>query len=207
MSKRIKHNPGYWLRQIKAIRRRRRAFNTSAFWEENKELRGYIRPPEFFGSEYMLEKAEQADWQGCHMDIVEFAHYFVRACRKVGIPMYVHTAYRDPVVQVRLYRKGLSEIIAAGPHQRGAAVDIVSATNHWNVSQDFCDFVGELGKQTAKRLSTKIIWGGDFTSLYDPMHWQLADWRSEPPVFPSKPVHIPQFSKRMLNFGRISDAV
>jgi len=136
---------------------------------------------EFTQRRYLLQH-ERADWSGVSPIINEFTHRLMWRLRKNGFPTYVHTALRTPEEQERLFLIGNSRIRKNGPHNRGAAVDIVHCDFHWNAHPDFWAYIGNAGKDIARQYDLPIEWGGDFVSLYDPAHWQLKDWQKKPVV-------------------------
>lgn len=150
----------------------------------NESVRAYQRPRDFFNSEYYLKLHDRADYRNCPAQLRLFVWRYMRALRARGLPFYVHTCYRTPEEQAKLKKRGFSKT-ASGPHQRGAAVDIVSAIDHWEIPEDLWYYVGTLGEQIAADTffgngiddkPQKIEWGGRFKGLYDPAHWQLRDW-------------------------------
>ena len=142
---------------------------------------------------YMMKLHARADWNGTDPILFEFARKYYNALRRLNIPMYVHTAYRSPQLQEKLADMGHSTV-RSGPHQRGAALDIVHAHFHWNLDQDFWWFVGEVGERIVRQNNYPIEWGGRFKSLWDPAHWQVKDWRERKPFEASpamKVEHVP----------------
>jgi hypothetical protein len=163
------------------------------------ELHKYKTPPINRSSNYMLKLHERADWAGTDQELKDFVRKFFNALRRADVPVYVHTAYRTPQLQEKLKSKGFSKV-ASGPHQRGAAVDIVHAHYHWNCSNRFWDYMGAVGKQVINNNGYKIEWGGDW-KFYDPAHWQLADWKKQPVVEQSLPTfRRSPFSKNNTEF-------
>lgn len=136
-----------------------------------------------FTSTRILRLHDRANWVDCDPQIMWFAGTLVLALRKRGLPFYVHTAYRSPQLQAQLQRAGYSNL-SSGPHQRGAAVDIVHCYYHWNVPGDnpLWRYVGLLGEHIIRQNSLPIEWGGRWRRPYDPAHWQLKHWRDLPKV-------------------------
>lgn len=151
------------------------------------------RPASYFRQDRYLRYYERADWYGVAMPLRLFTWRFMRALRARGIPMYVHTAYRDLATQKELQARGFSKL-SSGPHQRGSAVDIVHAEYHWDIPEAAWYYIGTLGEQVASQLAlgpsfgtrpedkkpVHVQWGGRFQSIYDPCHWQLDDWKRRP---------------------------
>lgn len=149
-----------------------------------------------FNTHYMLKMHQRAEWAGVDPVIKEFTRKLFYALRKQGFPMYVHTALRSHELQIKLYQAGHSKV-SNGPHQRGAAVDVVHAFEHWDLPKDVWWHIGRTGKKIIKNNRYPIEWGGDFKSLYDPAHWQLKDWRKKVPV-----VFTPQISVKRSPYSR-----
>jgi hypothetical protein len=139
----------------------------------------------YFNGEYQLRLHDRADWTGVDYNLRLFSWRFLRALRARGLPFYVHTAYRSPEEQLKAFEQGFSGL-KSGPHQRGAAVDIVSSAEHWNIPKELWEYVGTLGEAVARDTNfpagVKIEWGGRWQGLYDPAHWQLANWVDKPVV-------------------------
>lgn len=134
----------------------------------------YKAPPEFFTSEKQMKLNERAIWNGVDPLIQYFAGALIEELRKYDLPFYVHTAYRSPELQSALKRRGYSQV-ESGPHQRGAAVDIVHSHYHWADDRRLWLFVGTVGEHIIKQRNLPIEWGGRW-KFYDPAHWQLSDW-------------------------------
>lgn len=135
--------------------------------------------PSRLSSENYLEQLGRADWQHTDTDMRIFAAALVIELQKRGLPFYVHTAYRTRKEQDRLYNKGRSKALwPRAPHCQGKAVDIVHSAFHWELTKQEWAWVGQIGKNLAKRLGIEVTWGGDW-SFYDPAHWELTDWRAD----------------------------
>ena len=143
-------------------------------WQGPERLR---RTSAFFTSEPMLKLHDRADWQLCSDPLKLFAARYVEAARKLGIPLYVHSAFRTEEEQAALHKKGRSRAVYPfASHCQGKAVDVVHASYHWMLSNDEWAFLGRLGKDVADRTGIEMTWGGDW-SFYDPAHWEIKDWR------------------------------
>lgn len=132
----------------------------------------------YFTIDAYLRQHNRADWQHVDPRMRLFAARLLEALRKRGIPFYVHGAFRTRSEQNAAFSAGRSKMrwpFAA--HCQGAAVDIVSAQFHWDLSRQEWSAVGNIGKQIAASMSLPLVWGGDW-SFYDPAHWELPDWRS-----------------------------
>lgn len=142
------------------------------------ELRGLIDFP-FTFSERFVDQQGRADRTGAHPDILAFERKFVARCKKLGVPMFAHCVVRGSAEQNAAFRAGHSKARAGeSPHNYGAAVDLIHGTKGWNLTRKQWDILGHIGKDLAEQAQLSIVWGGDFKSLYDPAHWELADWRA-----------------------------
>jgi hypothetical protein len=191
------------------IRRLRGRMPVAAFDEVEPvpELRGFIDSlgryrvtKSDLSSTRVLRLHERANWTDCDLRIMWFAGTLVLKLRERGFPFYVHTAYRSPALQRQLQAAGHSKV-KSGPHQRGAAVDIVHCFYHWNVPADdpLWRYVGLLGEHIIRQNSLPIEWGGRFKSLFDPAHWQLKEWRQYPPIH--DPTEVKLTPTAAVNFG------
>ena len=110
--------------------------------------------------------------------IIEFTTHFLRELQKRGYPMFPFEFYRSPERQARLKKQGVSNAgPGSSPHQWGLAVDIVHFGRYWDLTRKEWEIIGAIGKEVARRRNIPIIWGGDFKSLWDPAHWEIAHWR------------------------------
>jgi len=136
----------------------------------------YQDVPSYFTSEHFLKLSHRADWHLTDARLIKFSDTLRKRMRDMQIPVYVHTAYRSPTLQKKLRDMGHSQL-SDGPHQRGAAVDIVHAHFHWKAGDDYWALSGRIGKEIASTQGLKLDWGGDWKKFYDPAHWQFTDWR------------------------------
>lgn len=145
----------------------------------HETIKGYRAPDQYFTQRTMMLLNERADWTGVDIRLQWFAGKLLTELRSRSIPAYVHTAFRSQQLQQELHRAGYSTV-KSGAHQRGAAVDIVSATHHWNSHDHWWKYVGLLGESIASKASIPITWGGRWKEFPDPAHWELKDWRVHP---------------------------
>jgi hypothetical protein len=183
--------PCVWLAKLKAFRADDLKAPAIVDNTLDRQLDKYRALPRYFSSTRYLKQHDRAVWNGTDPLMRFFAGALILELKKYEIPMYVHTAYRSPLLQAELERKGMSQIRTQGPHQRGCAVDIVHAEYHWSPDGVFWDFVGEVGVRLIKKRSLPIEWGGDFRSLYDPAHWQLEYWKEAPAFGFDSPYFLP----------------
>jgi hypothetical protein len=180
MSNYICRNAYEFLSNLRALRRYP-PIKISVRADLHSHMAQYARDEHYFTSPRYLKYGERAIWNGTDPLVRYFAGSLIREMRKRGIPMYVHTAWRSNALQARLKREGLSNL-SDGPHQRGCAVDVVSADFQWVDDPKFWEYVGTAGKAIIKARSLPIEWGGDWSRPWDPAHWQLSMWRDFPPV-------------------------
>lgn len=142
----------------------------------------------FLASERHGTQHHRANRKGASKDILEFERVFLRRMAKVGVPMFAHCVIRTPDEQARVFVQGHSNAKPGqSPHQYGFAVDLVHGVHAWNIPRRSWDLVGHIGKEAAAAAGIDIRWGGDFTKLYDPAHWELTGWRSlAPPIAVTK---------------------
>jgi hypothetical protein len=112
-----------------------------------------------------------------HPRMVEFSLKFNLELQKRGVPFYVFEFHRSAERQNDLKAGGLSKASGGrSPHQWGFAFDLVHCTKYWDLTPKQWAFVGAIGKEVARRMKLKVVWGGDW-DFYDPAHWQLANWK------------------------------
>ena len=133
----------------------------------HKNLKTHQVTPEHFTSRVQLLHHEKANWHGTDSNLIVFYALLYKQLRKAGYPVYVHTAYRHPGLQKDLQRKGLS-MLQSGPHQRGAAIDIVHSHFHWNAHNDFWRLIGLMGEHIIRQRNLPIEWGGRWHNFPDP---------------------------------------
>lgn len=170
----------------------------------------YQRPKDYFVSKAYLQTYQRADWHGAPAPLRLFVWRYMRALRSRGLPFYVHNCYRTISEQEQLYLEGRTQL-KSGAHNRSAAVDIVSAIDHWHIPDDLWTYVGTLGEAISRdthlgqgldNKPLKIEWGGRW-KFKDPAHFQLSDWRKRPLIVEDelhRPLRISPYSDQM-RFG------
>lgn len=137
-----------------------------------------IRALDFCFTEKFLEQQTRADRVGAHPEIVEFERLLIRRMRKLGVPMFAHCVMRGEHEQTRVYVAGNSMAKwGESPHNFGCAVDVIHSLKAWSIPRKSWEVIGHVGKEAAKAKGLSIVWGGDFKRLWDPAHWELANWR------------------------------
>lgn len=150
-----------------------------------------------FSETSLLKNHHRADFTGCPVELRRWYRSFYRALKAHGLPVYAHTCFRSPELQEHLRQRGLSQL-GSGAHQRAAAIDVVHGYYHWAPDRNFWRVLGVIGKQVAHTENLDLVWGGDFKTLYDPAHWELADWRSRAKVIPHEKTEFLPTTKRVL---------
>lgn len=141
-----------------------------------------MRNDEFFRHPKYTEQQTFAYTVGADPLICEFAGKVVLAAAKLGIPLYAHCIVRTAEEQASAYARGVSRVnplTTPWPH-RAFAVDIIHSTRGWMdkpVIPHAWDVIGHLGFNVAKSMQIEVNWGGEFKTLYDPAHFELADWK------------------------------
>lgn len=121
----------------------------------------------------------RADREKVHPDILRFHARFQKELGVRQYPFFVTEFYRSPERQNDLLAKGVSRASAGrSPHQHGMAMDLVHASKLWEIPRAEWAIIGALGKETARKMSIPIVWGGDFKTIWDPAHWELAHWKA-----------------------------
>ncbi len=135
----------------------------------------------------MMHLRSRADWQHVDPWLIRWAALFQQAARKRGIPLYVHCAFRTKAEQDDAFKRRVSKLRwPNGPHCIGEAVDIVHARFQWHLTPQEWKFLHFLGREVERRYNATLKkqdqrlleWGGDFKSLYDPAHWQIAGYQA-----------------------------
>lgn len=158
-----------------------------------------LKFPTHFYSPGHLRQIDRADWQGVDPRIALFSAALTRRLKGMGIPVYIHTAYRTKADQDAAQARGNSNLSGdRAPHRVGGAVDIVHGVFHWEMNRPEWAFIGKIGKDLHERMMQsvpksdryQITWGGDWLKLWDPAHWELADWQSLPNYAEKEPLRL-----------------
>jgi len=131
----------------------------------------------------------RAPREGSHPDLVEFTNRLLAVMKERSYPFFPVEFARSGRRQNEIQAAGHSRARAGqSPHNYGCAVDIVHVRDGWELDphEDMqrakWAVIGTLGKEVARKMANRhpgfrIVWGGDFKSIYDPAHWELANWR------------------------------
>ena len=137
-----------------------------------------VRNLDFCLSQKFFDQQARASREGAHPDIVEFEKTLVRPMRKLGVPLCAHEFVRGQEAQTLAYVSGNSKAkYGESPHNFGCAVDVIHGTRGWSIPRKAWEVIGHVGKEIAVAKSIPIVWGGDFSRLWDPAHWELKNWR------------------------------
>lgn len=133
-----------------------------------------------------VDQQGRANRVGAHPAIVEFERKFIaRMAKKHGVPMFAHNMVRTPAEQRAVFVQGHSQKDGSKPFAHmGCAVDIVHSVKAWDLERASWSMLGHIGKELATQLGIRLTWGGDWSSPYDPAHWELANWRELVGGFP-----------------------
>lgn len=107
-----------------------------------------------------------------HPDLIRI----VRRCLEISQDDFcVIEGLRTPERQKQLFNEGLSKTLNSR-HLTGHAVDIAPVINGKIPWDDWKCFekLAESMKKSAQEIQIKIIWGGDWTSFKDGVHFEFA---------------------------------
>lgn len=92
-----------------------------------------------------------------------------------GIDIEMTDAWRGRTEQEKAYETGHSKAhFGLSPHNFGAAFDVVPVVDGdltWDVDDDTWNAIATAGKNQG------LVWGGDFHSIVDKPHFEIAGWR------------------------------
>ena len=120
----------------------------------------------------------------CHPRLQVLAANMVEECRKQRLAVKIGETLRTKAEQDALYAQGRTKpgsIVTNAPgssyssfHQWGTAFDIYrnDGQGAYNETGGFLEKAGAVG------VSLGLIWGGNWKSIVDKPHFQLADWGS-----------------------------
>jgi len=129
----------------------------------------------FLDSQKWQEQQWRANRDGAHWHILDFEKLVIRACAKIGIPMFAHSVVRTDAEQTALFVQGVSKARAGQSwHNFGCAIDLIHSVKGWNLADHEWRLLRHIGMEVAGRFGLKVEWGGDWR-FYDPAHWQLEE--------------------------------
>lgn len=153
-------------------------------WDNFERLR---LPSYFNAGGNVLRYDARADWFGVDERLRGFAGVFLHVMQKRDVPFYVHTAFRGQRAQDAAQANRLShKRWPNGPHNKGAAIDVIHGRYHWDLTRREWSIVGDIGKQIWSDMMDRLppdrrcdlVWGGDWRNPWDPAHWELGHYRS-----------------------------
>ncbi len=121
-----------------------------------------------------------------HPKLQDLLYALKAECEKQGLKIGISECLRTKEEQDRLYAKGRTEKGSIVTNAKGSSY---SSMHQWGVAFDFYrndgsgayengdkffEKIGKIGK------SLGLFWGGDFKSIKDLPHFQLADWGVTP---------------------------
>lgn len=151
-----------------------------------------LAKPNFLASSSYAAQQQRADWQQCDPRLRLWAAGLVLRAGGLGIPLFVHCAFRGKAEQDRVNAEGFSKLVwPNGAHNIGEAVDIIHGVYAWELTDKEWLFIHHLGMDELRKLNAKLPsarklllnWGGDDTSKsdkfrWDPAHFEVVDYRS-----------------------------
>lgn len=155
---------------------------SDAEWQAPERL----KYPVYWRLQMYLDQSSRADWQSTDIRLQRWAALFIEYARKRDIPLYVHCATRTEAEQALVYARGNSRArYPSSAHNIGEAVDIVHGRYHWDMTRQEWQMLYTLGMLALDRVNAtlpkaqklQLTWGGHFRTLYDPAHWEIADYR------------------------------
>lgn len=178
-----------------------KAFADNKEWDTPKRLRAEA----FLTSQTYANQQQRADWQQCDPRMRVLAARIVLRAQGLGIPLYVHSAFRTKAEQDKLVRRGVTKArYPRSAHNIGEAFDLVHCVYQWELTQREWLFLHYLGQDELRKLNAKLSkdkklqvnWGGDDgspsdTFKWDPAHWEVLDYRDRIRKMPvAVPVHM-----------------
>ena len=117
---------------------------------------------------YKLGRRSMQSLSGVHPDMVAVVK---RAIEITEVDFTVIEGIRNVNRQRELYRAGKSTTMNSR-HITGHAVDMVSLPLDWDDLERF-EVMAEAMKSAAEELDIAIVWGGDWKSFHDAVHFEL----------------------------------
>lgn len=149
-----------------------------------------MRAPHLLSTTKYRDRVASVQRAGAHPALVEFFIKYQRAMERVQVPVFATEFVRSDLRQAELKKNGHSRAgPGQSPHNFGLAVDIVHAERPWRLTKEEYEVVGAIGKEVARRMGLRIVWGGDW-SFFDPVHWQIEHWKSYREVMRRRPDFI-----------------
>lgn len=110
--------------------------------------------------------------------IRKFTLAVIEELARYGVPLRCFNIYRGEAAQNKAYVEGHSKArFGQSPHNYGLATDLIHATKGWDIPKLAWEAIHVIAAEVARRQNLPIRWGGHFTNLWDPAHYELKDWR------------------------------
>ena len=141
-----------------------------------------LRAVAFLSSASYAAQQQRADWQQCDPRMELLAARVVLRAAKLGIPLYVHSAFRTKAEQDDLIRRKVTKArYPRSAHNIGEAFDLVHGTYQWNMTVREWAYLRwlvmeELRKINAKLPKARKLQLGQYIG-WDPAHFEVADYR------------------------------
>jgi len=164
-----------------------------------------LRAPAFLTSETYARQGMRADWQQVNPQLRLWAAKVCIRAKDIGIPLYIHSAFRTKDEQETLLKRGVTKVgYPLSAHNIGEAVDIVHGIYHWEMTPLEWSYVHYLGRDELRKLNAllpkskrlSLNWGGDDGTpqdkfRWDPAHWEILDYRDRiAQLVERAPVHM-----------------
>lgn len=173
----------------------------NAEWDTPKRLQA----PGFLRTASYVAQQQRADWQQTDDRLRLLAAKVVIRAGKLGIPLYVHSAFRTKAEQDELVRRKVTKApYPRSAHNIGEAIDLVHGVYHWDLTKRewlylhwlVTDELRKLNANLPKSRKLAVNWGGDDGTAtdnfrWDPAHWELLDYRARIRQMPVQaPLHM-----------------
>lgn len=141
-----------------------------------------LRAVSFLSSAVYSLQQYRADWQQCDPRMELLAARVVLRAAKLGVPLYVHSAFRTKAEQDEMIRRKVTKApYPRSAHNIGEAFDLVHGTHQWNMTPREWAYLrwlvhDELRKINAKLPKARKLELGQEIS-WDPAHFEVADYR------------------------------
>lgn len=150
-----------------------------------------LRAPAFLASQTYARQGMRSDWQHVDRRLRLWAAKVCLRAKGIGIPLYVHSAFRTKEQQDALLARGVTKVgYPRSAHNIGEAVDIVHGVYHWDMTPLEWTYVHYLGRDELRKLNPRwpkakqlsLNWGGNDGTpqdkfRWDPAHWEILDYR------------------------------
>lgn len=141
-----------------------------------------LRAVAFLSSASYAAQQQRADWQQCDPRMELLAARVVLRAAKMGIPLYVHSAFRTKAEQQELLRRGATKApYPRSAHNIGEAFDLVHGTFQWNMTPREWSYIRWLVHEELRKINAKLPKARKlqlgFEISWDPAHFEVRDFR------------------------------